>query len=217
MAITKKPVTESEVSSMIQGTSEYHRWQIKPLTHLKNKFESDGFERISIKVPNSIYVAALLGDLNGKPLPGEQTFIIRKADYIDVLVSLLKKGTYSLNIFGKASALEKEYSSLFYYTIEAKNTSKHRFPLTFETYAVNPFNLIEPFPGVLSSKDSVFFNMESSAFKSMELFEGNRVIELNKVGNRFSKKVLLGRGKVHLGGNNTDTNSYEILMVFEVE
>jgi hypothetical protein len=215
--LLSKPVTESEVSTMIQGTSEYHRWQIKPLTHLKNKFESDGFERISIKVPNSIYIAAMLGDRNGEPLPGEHTFIIRKDDYIDVLVSLPKKGTYSLTIFGKASAQEKEYGNLFTYTIEAKNGTKRRFPLTYETYAVNPFNLIEPFPGVISSKDSVLFDMESSAFKSMVLFEGNHVIELDKVGNRFSKKVKLGRGKIQLGGNNTNANSYEILMEFEVE
>ncbi len=215
--LLKKPVTESEVSTMIQGTSEFHRWQIRPLTHLKNTFESNGFEQISIKVPNSIYIAVLLGDRSGNPLPGEQTFIIRKDEYMDVLVSLPQKGVYSLTLFGKENAQVKEYGNLFTYTIQANNGSKRRFPLTYESYAVNPFNLIEPFPGVLSSRDSLFFDMESSAFKSMVLFEGNRVIELDKVGNRFSKKVLLERGKVQLGGNNSNANSYEILMEFEVE
>ncbi|TNE73717.1 hypothetical protein EP331_03475 [bacterium] len=211
-----KPVTEADVSSMIQGSSDYYKWQIKPLSHLKNEFDSQGFEKISIKVPNSIYVISQLENARKQELSNEYSIVIRKDEYIEVLVSFPSKGEYKLTLYGKDNPSEASYGNLFTYMIHAKKGNSNTFPKTFESYVIHPFNLISPSPTSISSRDSVLFDMESTAFKRMVIFNGEQAEELKADGTRYFKKMKLNRGKAQIGGSTKGDEHFEILMEFVV-
>lgn len=215
--LLEKPVSELAITNMIQGTPNYYSWNIKPLTHLSPEFKSDGLEVISLKVPNAVYVISELCDKNNKQYSETSTITIKKEDQVDIWVSLPKKGTYFLNIYGKKDANERSYSQLFTYKIEAQKSSKVTFAKTFETYIVKPFNLICPAPESLSHKDSVLFDMESSAFKKMVIVVNNEPNEMKKEGNRFYTKVLPKKGNVKIAGSVKGDTNYEILMQFDVK
>lgn len=215
--LLEKPVSELAITKMIQGSANYYSWNIKPLTHLNPGFKSDGLEVISLKVPNSVYVISELCDEKNNKMSETNTITIKKEDQVDIWVSLPRKGSFILNIYGKTDVNERAYSQLFSYKIQALNSSKITFAQTFETYIVKPFNLISPAPQTLSKKDSVLFDMESSAFKKMAIVLNNEPKEMKKEGNRFYTKVLPQKGTVKIAGSIKGDSNYEILMQFEVK
>ena len=215
--LLESPITETDVKYLIKGTAEYYDWNIKPLTHLNAEIESKGFERIALKVPNDVYLICNLTDSKERPIKETRTFVMRRDDEVDIWVSTPKKGEYTLSVYGKKDRKQESYPFLFSYQINSKNSSNVIFPKTFESYVVQPFNLINPKPVQLTSRDSVLFDMESSAYKKMMIVSDGTQIELVKEEQRFFKKAKLNRGKLLIVGSVKGDLNYEVLMEFEVQ